>query len=132
MNIIINIMLGTAFLIAPNTYVTTGHQVKMDVPYDVIVRELPSKHATPLDIDCREMIEGEHVFTMGYPWVGGGELKTSIGRVVSSSEHTFTTNMPLTKGFSGSPVFDADGEVVGVVTRKHTHGSQITSICEVL
>lgn len=133
---IINILLGTAFLIAPNTVVLTAHQIGQDTPMDVIVREVQYDEE-PLPVECRELKVGENVFTMGYPHIANGEMRFGFGKITEVNGNRFKTDMALTKGFSGAPVF-AGGKAVGVVTHgifdedRNSIGSISTNLCEVL
>ena len=131
---IISFLLGTAFLIAPNVFVMTGHQVHKDTPNDVYVMEGVSHGHEPLKTDCRELVLHEKVFTFGYP---NGKPGLAVGQIVGIEGDTFTTSMRVAPGHSGSPVFDMDMEVIGVVTHALYEGDEIrgnksTSICPVL
>jgi S1-C subfamily serine protease len=66
---------------------------------------------------------GEHVFAIGHP-VGGGKLLTrtlsdgivsATGRTEGSSQYLQVT-VPINPGNSGGPLFDDEGQVVGVNT----------------
>lgn len=64
---------------------------------------------------------GAAVEIVGYP--GGGRLTTTSGNVVSyeadplnsNAGQVIVTDAPAERGSSGSPLYDADGDVVGVV-----------------
>lgn len=64
---------------------------------------------------------GDEVEIVGYP--GGGRLTTTSGRVVSyeadplnsNAGEVIATDAPAQRGSSGSPLYNQNGEVVGVV-----------------
>ncbi len=65
---------------------------------------------------------GEKVFTMGYPMVNymGEDVKVTDGIVSSTSGYggdvtAYQISAPIQQGCSGSPLFDKDGNVVGVI-----------------
>lgn len=134
---IIQFLLGTAFLIAPNTYVSTAHQHGIvDDPMDIKVVQMESVDE-PLATECREMQVGDKVWTMGYPLGWGNTLQFRYGEVTSVTGNRFRTTIPATAGFSGSPVFSG-GTAIGVITHgiqdEHYRpvGNISTSLCEIL
>jgi S1-C subfamily serine protease len=80
-------------------------------------RELPFQLAS-----ARNVSLGEHVTTVGYPLstVLGSAPKFSEGSIASKSglqddPRWFQISAPTQPGSSGSPLFDKDGNIVGVV-----------------
>ena len=132
---IISFLAGTAFLIAPNTFVMTDHQLGQESYHDVHVMQGTSYDVEPLTTECRTIKKGESVFAIGHI---GGNKRLAVGEVTKVYGNRFDTTMLTHAGFSGGPVFDMDGDVIGVVTHRYmdanynTLGNLSTSICEVL
>lgn len=69
---------------------------------------------------------GEEVFVLGYPLLStmGEEVKLTTGIVSSRSGFqgevsAYQVSAPIQPGNSGGPLFDANGDVVGIVNAKH-------------
>lgn len=69
---------------------------------------------------------GEEVFVLGYPLLStmGDEVKLTTGIVSSRSGFqgevsAYQVSAPIQPGNSGGPLFDANGDVVGIVNAKH-------------
>jgi V8-like Glu-specific endopeptidase len=68
---------------------------------------------------------GEEVFTLGYPMLTkmGTEIKLTNGIVSSTSGYqgslsSYQISVPAQPGNSGSPVFDAQGNLIGIINSK--------------
>ncbi len=137
---------GTGFFVAPNYVLTNAHVVAGAVNIYIKTRD-GSYPATPVYINDRKdtavlftmFMEGRplefaertpaaadtEVFVMGYP--GGGDLKTSRGKVLERGHYGFTDRSDLTHenttgtdakvipGNSGSPLLNYEGEVLGLI-----------------
>ena len=67
------------------------------------------------DYDDLKLDLGEQVYTLGYPENGAEYLTLTAGFVSGKwDEETLKTTMPITAGASGSPVFNAHHQVVGI------------------
>lgn len=71
---------------------------------------------------------GEDIFVLGYPLLSsmGDEIKLTTGVISSRSGiqgdvSAYQISAPIQPGNSGGPLFDANGDVVGVVNSKHKH-----------
>ena len=69
---------------------------------------------------------GEDVFALGYPLTTtmGNEIKLTNGIISSTSGFQgdvsmYQISVPLQPGNSGGPLFDSEGNVIGIVTAKH-------------
>jgi S1-C subfamily serine protease len=70
---------------------------------------------------------GENVFVLGYPLTStmGEEVKLTNGIVSSKTGYkgdvsTYQISAPVQPGNSGGPLFDKNGNLIGVVNAKHT------------
>lgn len=69
---------------------------------------------------------GEEIFVLGYPMMStmGEEVKLTTGVVSSRSGFmgdisAYQVSAPIQPGNSGGPLFDSNGDVVGIVNAKH-------------
>ena len=73
----------------------------------------------PYSISNRMARKGESVFYMGYPrpTLLDIETKTSTGQItaIAPSRSTYMVSIDIDSGSSGSPVFDNEGNVIGVI-----------------
>ena len=109
-----------------------GHD---DVEKDVAIlqletKRLPDTNCTIVNVDQAvvddsEIRVGSHIYTMGFPFgLSLQDLKTSKGiRLLANggsitqecTEYSFGFNAPSYGGASGSPIFNAKGQLVGVL-----------------
>lgn len=83
------------------------------IDYAVIELDRECTVAKPLEIASDEVNIGDYVYSIGYP--NGLPLKYSPNaEVFRVNDNSFVASLDLFKGNSGSPVFNANGEVVGV------------------
>lgn len=76
---------------------------------------------------------GESVFALGYPLTTtmGEEIKLTTGIISSHSGYQgsamqYQISVPVQPGNSGGPVFDDNGDVVGVVCARHTGAENVS------
>lgn len=77
---------------------------------------------------------GTDVFVLGYPRVDtmGEEVKLTTGVVSSRSgfqgnQSQYQVSAPVQPGNSGGPLFNDSGELIGIVSAKHTDGAENVS-----
>ena len=77
---------------------------------------------------------GTDVFVLGYPRVDtmGEEVKLTTGVVSSRSgfqgnQTQYQVSAPVQPGNSGGPLFNDSGELIGIVSAKHTDGAENVS-----
>ncbi len=92
--------------------------------------ETPLKLKFPVPYSIRRtgtLPLGSYVFTLGYPLIHAGmgtSIKFQDGRISSKVGYEgdpsqYQTTIPAAPGFSGAPVFDESGYLVGILTAKH-------------
>lgn len=69
---------------------------------------------------------GENIFILGYPLTAtmGEEIKLTNGIISSKSGFqgditSYQVTAPIQPGNSGAPLFDKDGQIVGIINAKH-------------
>ena len=60
---------------------------------------------------------GSGVTFLGFPSGESSGLKSSTGRILGFRRGTVLTDAPIASGYSGGPVVDANGRLVGIATR---------------
>jgi len=75
---------------------------------------------------------GENIFVLGYPLQNtmGQEIKLTTGVISSNSGFLgdttlFQISAPIQPGNSGGPLFDSNGNLIGVVTAKHKNADNV-------
>lgn len=133
---------GSGFALSPNQLVTNRHvvagattlQVSTFDGQDLLVDTagaglvadiaiVETRSALPAAVTLAEENPhvGDAIEVVGYP--GGGRLTTTSGQVVayepdplnSNAGEVIVTDAPAERGSSGSPLYNEDGDVVGVV-----------------
>lgn len=100
---------------------------KVDKALDIAVIKLKDNNAgaefTPFPVSTKDIGIAEEVFVLGYPIsdVMGEEIKLTNGIINSTSGHGgnmnyFQFSAPVQPGNSGSPTFDKNGNLIGMVT----------------
>lgn len=87
--------------------------------------QAPNKLPPALPISNSRAKVGSSVFTIGYPHpdVMGADPKLTSGKInaltgIQNDPRTYQISVPTQSGNSGGPLFNMNGEVVGVVTSK--------------
>ena len=100
-----------------DNHVKLGKIIINDIQNDIAVLEFDSKLGNPLKIvDSSYLKIGNDVFTIGFPYYGSKTL--IVGNVASFEKGLIKINASVNNGNSGGPLFNLDGEVIGVVNAK--------------
>ncbi|MDR2466649.1 MAG: serine protease [Prevotellaceae bacterium] len=104
--------------------------VAADKKNDLAILKLTAaRPASPLPYSFRseQSDAGERVFTLGYPLTAsmGEEVKLTDGIVSSATGFggiisMYQISAPTQSGNSGGPLFDSRGNIIGIVSAKHT------------
>ena len=90
--------------------------------------DLPAERSRPLTFTSTLPEEGEQVFVIGNPLRLEGSVSDGIVsavREVPDLGRIIQITAPVSHGNSGSPLFNMNGQVVGIVTVKVTNGQNI-------
>ena len=81
----------------------------------------------PYDFNTKLLDTGDNVFALGYPLRAtmGDEIKLTNGIVSSRTGYqgdvsNYQISVPVQPGNSGGPLLDGEGNIVGVISAKHT------------
>ncbi len=92
---------------------------------DIRFNELPN---LPYSFQAAMVDVGEEVFTLGYPLTAtmGSEIKLTDGIISSRTgyqgdNNTYQISVPVQPGNSGGPLFDKNGQLVGIIKAKHAN-----------
>lgn len=90
---------------------------------------------TSIEYSFKRGIEsiGEDVFVLGYPLITsmGEEVKLTTGVISACSGYQgdrsqYQISAPVQPGNSGGPLFNGDGELIGIVSAKHTEADNVS------
>ena len=74
---------------------------------------------TPVEVrDSDDVRIGEEVIIVGYPYFGSGSPTVSTGILSAHRDNRLQTDAALNPGNSGGPMFDIDGNAIGVVVSR--------------
>jgi len=148
------LMTGSGFFIDPHKVVTNLHVIRgatkvvikmldgkgrtypaagllaVDAEGDLALMrvEMPQDRARSIELAADLPDEGETIFVIGNPLKLEGSVSDGIVsavREVPNVGHISQITAPISHGNSGSPVFNLQGQVLGVVTVKVTNGQNI-------
>lgn len=107
--------------------------VNYDEELDVAILKINITNSNlPFAIKIKTTEVGTSVFTMGYPLTQsmGKEIKLSVGIINAKSGYKGDTKYyqisnPIQPGNSGGPLFDNQGNLIGLVTSKFSGGDNV-------
>jgi S1-C subfamily serine protease len=99
----------------------------------IIDVEFNSLFIPPYKISSTNELVGSKAFILGYPMVDlmGYEIKFTDGTISSSSGYEglksmYQTSIPVQPGNSGGPLFDMDGDIIGITCSKLEGAENVT------
>jgi hypothetical protein len=146
---------GTAFAISQNGYLITNHHVvensssiyvsskqfkrlKANIIYkdelnDIAILKINFKFSPlPYNIVSSNKEVGNNIFVLGYPYLQtmGSELKITSGIINSNSGYEndsryYQFSAEIQPGNSGGPLFDSEGNIIGLVSAKHIDATNV-------
>ncbi|GIV41954.1 MAG: hypothetical protein KatS3mg034_1264 [Vicingaceae bacterium] len=89
-----------------------------------------------IDISNKAVDVGQEIFTLGYPLALSGmgtNVKFNDGKISSKTGYNnrinaFQSSIPVQPGNSGSPVFDQNGKLIGVINAKIEGGDNVSYV----
>jgi S1-C subfamily serine protease len=143
---------GTGFMISANGYVATSYHVikgadsvyienetfgrlKVDILFsdkenDISILKIAPELLTPVKslpytVSPSEANLGEEVFTLGFPRedIVFGEGSVSAATGYKQNPNAYQVSVPVNPGNSGGPLFNARGELVGIISGLQTETS---------
>lgn len=126
---IFQFLMGTAFV--ANGYIFFTHHSlanNMNQTLEVVsntekdIAYSKTNIESKISAECTDLKEGDEVYIIGYPKLNGAQiLSESSGKIqrrvlTSEGKERWQVDSKIWYGYSGSPVFDSRGVVVGVVT----------------
>ena len=111
--------------------------VSKDIINDVAILKITDKRfdgfsAIPYRVNTSLSEVGEEIFVLGYPLTGtmGEEIKLTTGVISSRTGYlgdvsSYQISAPIQPGNSGGPLFDGKGNIVGIVSAKHTGAENV-------
>jgi S1-C subfamily serine protease len=103
--------------------------IKADIQNDLAIVRINSDEFAPVDkipyfIKSESAVLGSSVFTLGFPMalsLMGEDIKFTDGKISSKSGflgnvNSYQISVPIQPGNSGGPLFDYDGNLIGITT----------------
>ncbi len=112
---------------------TKAELVNYDEDLDIAILKINATNSiVPFTIKSKTTEVGTSVFTMGYPLTQsmGKEIKLSVGIINAKSGYKgdskyYQISNPIQPGNSGGPLFDNQGNLIGLVTSKFSGGDNV-------
>jgi hypothetical protein len=144
---------GSGFVISQNGYFITNYHVienstniyvtnkqfkrlrakiiYMDELNDIAILKIDFKfNPLPYNIVNSNKEVGNNIFTLGYPYIQtmGSELKITNGIINSNTGYEndsryYQFSAEIQPGNSGGPLFDSEGNIIGLVSAKHNEAT---------
>lgn len=120
------------------TKIYNARIAKLDAINDIAVLKIddPSFYEMPtIPYTFRTAISeiGDRVFTLGYPLTStmGTDVKLTDGIISAQTGYdgdvsTYQTSVPVQPGNSGGPLFDTNGNLIGIIRAKHAQAENAT------
>lgn len=102
---------------------------------DLAIIKVIDKNSFPVysSINSNNTETGSEIFVLGFPYalsLLGNEIKLTDGKISSQTgfqgqSKTYQISAPIQPGNSGGPLFNSEGDIVGIVSSKFTAGENV-------
>ena len=107
--------------------------IDFDVPNDIALLKIkPLNIVINYGLNKKNKEIGDEIFVLGYPMISlmGSQIKLTTGVISSTAGYMnndsyYQISSPIQPGNSGSPLFDYEGNVIGLVTSVLTNGVNV-------
>ena len=110
--------------------------VAIDKINDLAILKIQNFNTNPIKYTISSITSetGSSIFALGFPYalsLLGNEIKLTDGLISSTSGYqndvtTYQISVPVQPGNSGGPLFDENGNVIGIVSSKFTLGDNVS------
>lgn len=110
--------------------------VAIDKINDLAILKIQNLNSSPIKytISANTSETGSSIFALGFPYalsLLGNEIKLTDGIISSTTGYqndikTYQISVPVQPGNSGGPLFDENGNVIGIVSSKFTLGDNVS------
>ena len=110
--------------------------VAIDKINDLAILKIQNFNSNPIKYTISSITSetGSSIFALGFPYalsLLGNEIKLTDGIISSTSGYqndvtTYQISVPVQPGNSGGPLFDENGNVIGIVSSKFTLGDNVS------
>lgn len=114
----VNTMLQNGIFIKPNTFIP-GTIVFNDSDMDIAILQFPSSLGEGIKIVSSDKMEiGNEIFTVGFPYSFPSEKTLTAGNIAAFEKNLIKIDTYVNNGNSGGPLFNIEGEIIGVINTK--------------
>lgn len=114
----VNKTLQNGIFIKPNSFIP-GKIVFDDSNLDIAILQFSSSLGASLKIVSSDKMEiGNEIFTVGFPYKFPSEKTLTAGNIAAFEEDLIKIDSSVNNGNSGGPLFNVEGEIIGVINTK--------------
>jgi len=109
--------------------------IAIDKENDLAIIKVIDKNSFPVysSINSNNTETGSEIFVLGFPYaisLLGNEIKLTDGKISSQTgfqgqSKTYQISAPIQPGNSGGPLFNSEGDIIGIVSSKFTAGENV-------
>lgn len=114
----INTQLRNGIFIKPDSFLS-GTIVYNNPSMDIAILQFDSSLGQGLKIVSSDKMEiGNEIFTVGFPYRFQSEKTLTAGNIAAFEDNLIKIDTSVNNGNSGGPLFNVDGEIIGVINTK--------------